>query len=243
MASPYATCDDDGGCGHLHQPDPDTEPVLQGGAILTATGLCAGCAGHVVRALDEMPADYIELSLLLASGESGLTELVSSSAELKVPIRLSIEALQAGLVHEAQAWAEPVAELLGIDWDTDLARHCRPGYLLQRATQLLAHGIGTLLTLPAMEYRDHATGEWVERDGIAGALELLRLHGLVRFVGGKTKLIHPLPAPCPRCEYMTLVRHNGSEVVQCETCGVRWPESDYHRLTLILAEDYREYAA
>lgn len=242
MAGAYAACSYDEGCGHLHA-DETTE--LRGGAILTPEGLCEGCTRRVASALAELPTDYVELNLLLASGESGIfSDMVTGTRELPIPIRVSVEALQASIVHETQAWAEPVAERLGVDWDTARVAHCRPGHTLQRASQLLANAVGTLLALPAQEYRHHSTGEWHELDGIDGAIELLRLHDLVRFVAGKTKLVHRLPAPCPRCERMSLVRHNGSEVVQCEGCGVRWGFDDYTRLTLILAEDYRaEYAA
>lgn len=241
MANPYATCDIEGGCGHLHQPDPDAEPVFEGGPILTTAGLCFACTRRVAGSIADIPTDYVELSLLLASGESGLTDvIVSGSEELKVPIRVSIEALQAAMVHEATSWAEPVAEQLGIDWDTEQAKHSRPGFRLQRATHLLANSVDALVTLPDQEYRAGRDCEWVTRDGIDGALELLRLHSLVRFAVGKAKLVHELPAPCPRCEALTLVRHNGDDQVQCESCGLRWVEKDYVRLTLVLAEDYQD---
>lgn len=239
MPAQYARCDVEGGCGHLHEPDEAAE--LEGGPILTHAGLCDACARRVEQALAELPVDYVELHHLLASGESGLTEvIVSGSEELKVPLRLSVEALQSSMVHESVSWAEPVAERLGIDWDSDAAKHSRPGFVLQRASRLLGNALDALLALPGQEYRHHSSGEWVERDGIGGALELLRLHDLTRFAAGKTKLIHRLPAPCPRCEAMTLVRHNGDDQVQCEQCGVRWPEKDYRRLTLVLADDCRD---
>jgi len=87
-------CDVEGGCGYLHEPSAAHGPTeLEGGPILDLAGLCRACSGRVIRALDEYPLDYAELGLLLASGESGLTEQVSSSSELRVPIRVSIEAL------------------------------------------------------------------------------------------------------------------------------------------------------
>lgn len=230
-------CDLDGGCGHLHPEAPDFE----GGPILSESGLCEACTARVSRALAELPLDYVELNLLLGSGESGIfSDMVLFSRELQVPIRVSVEALQASMAHETQAWAEPVAERLGIDWDTDRTSMCRPGFTLQRAAGLLTNGLGTLLGLPAQEYRHHSSGEWVERDGIAGALELLHLHELTRFAAGKTKLVHKLPTPCPQCEREALCRHNGTEHVVCEGCGSVWPNDQYKRLCLVLAEDYRD---
>jgi hypothetical protein len=232
-----AECDVEGGCGSVGL----DAPKFEGGAIITPTGLCEACAMRVLRSLEELPLDYTELSLLLASGESGITsDVIMGSKELQVPIRVSIEALQASMVNETQVWALPTARKLGIAWDANVGLECRPGWVLDRAVRLLARALDTFLALPGRTYRYALDAEPVTRDGIGGALELMRMHDLVRFAAGKTKLIHQLPSPCPRCEHMTLVRHNGVEHVTCETCGVRWPEADYQRLTLILAEDYRD---
>jgi len=238
-----AVCDIEGGCGSVQEPD--AEPVFEGGAIMMAEGLCMACTDRVVSALEQLPLDYTELHFLLASGESGITsDMVMGSKELQVPIRVSIEALQASMVHETQAWAEPIAERLGVDWDTDKVHHCRPGFVLQRAARLLANSITPFLNLPEQEYRHHSTGEWVERDGIDGALELMHMHDMVRFAAGKTKLIHRLPTPCPRCQRLSLVRHNGADVVECESCPriarAIWTEKDYKRLSLVLADDWSD---
>lgn len=209
---------------------------------MTTVGLCEACTWHVVRALREMPTDYTELHLLLASGETGITsDMVMGSRELQVPIRVSIEALQASMLHELQAWAEPAAERLGIAWDTGQVRHCRPGWVLQRCSQLLGRSVDVLLDLPEQEYRYAMDSDWIVRDGIGGALELARMHDMVRFAAGKTKLVHRLPTPCPRCERETLCRYNGTEHVICESCAAFWPNDQYKRLCLVLAEDYREF--
>lgn len=232
-------CDTEGGCGHLH-----SAPKLEGGPILDAVGLCEACANLVAKALGELAMDYTELHFLLASGESGIfSGMVLFSRELQVPIRVSVEALQSSMVREASWWAALVAEALGVTWSQRQMRACRPGFVLQRAAGLLSSSMDTLLRVPMNTYRHHSTGDWIERDGIDGALELFRLHELVRLAAGKTKLIHKLPAPCPRCERMSLVRHNGCEHVTCEGCGLRWDEQNYQRLCLVLAEDYREFAA
>jgi hypothetical protein len=213
-----AECDVEGGCGSVGL----DAPKFEGGAIITPTGLCEACAMRVLRSLEELPLDYTELSLLLASGESGITsDVIMGSKELQV-------------------WALPVARKLGIAWDANVGLECRPGWILDRAVRLLTRALDTFLALPERTYRYALDAEPVTRDGIGGALELTRMHDLVRFAAGKTKLIHELPTPCPRCEHMSLARHNGTDHVVCENCGVRWPEDQYKRLTLVLAEDYRD---
>lgn len=234
-------CSIEGGCYAEHEKP--VEPVFEGSPILVAIGLCEACTTRVTRALSELPLDYTELHFLLGSGESGIaSDIVVFSKELQVPIRVSVEALQASMVHETQAWAEPVAERLGVDWDNEQMKHCRPGFVLQRAANLLVNGIGVFLGLPDQEYRHHSSGEWVERDGIEGALQLLHLHDMVRFAAGKTKLIHRLPTPCPRCQQKSLVRYNGADVIECESCPkiarAIWSEQDYRRLSLVLADDW-----
>jgi hypothetical protein len=231
-----AQCDIEGGCGSVQ-----TDVVFEGGPIINQAGLCEGCIRSVIRALEELPLDYTELHFLLASGESGITsDVVMGSSDLKVPIRVSIEALQASMVHEVQAWAEPLAEKLYISWDTSVIRLARPGWILQKATNLLANSMTMFLLLPEQEYRYAMDAQWVTRDGIGGALELLRMHDLVRFAAGKTKLIHELPTPCPRCDRKTMVRHNGTDHVTCETCALRWPEAQYKRLCLVMSGDYED---
>lgn len=232
-----AECDVEGGCGSAQT----GAPRFEGGAILAPAGLCEACYRRVDRALEELPLDYVELNFLLASGESGITsDVVMGSRELQIPMRVSIEALQASMVHEVSVWSIPLARKLGVTWDASQGLNCRPGWLLGRGLKLLRGGLDTFLTLPARTYRYALDTQPVTRDGIGAALELMRMHDLVRFAAGKTKLVHKLPSPCPRCERMTLVRYNGTEHVTCESCGVRWPEKDYTRLTLVLAEDYRD---
>lgn len=230
-------CSVEGGCGHLHLKG----KVEVGARIQQARGLCLSCIAHAEDAITGLVHDYVELETLLGvAGSQMVSDMVSSTRDLPVPLRLSIIDLQMGIVHEAVSWAEPVAERLGIDWDTQSARDSRPGPQLQRALNLLARSVSVLLNLPVQDYRSWRNGDWAERDGVAGALELLDLHSLVRAVAGRSKLVHDLPAPCPRCDQSTLVRHNGDDHVQCELCRAEWAEEDYKRLCLVVADDYQD---
>lgn len=236
-----AECDQPGGCGHLHV------ERMQGGAILEPAGLCEACTTQVERTLPDLPLSYVELELLLSSGSSGITgDIVTSTRDLPIPIRVSVEGLMAAMVFEAETWAEQLAEHVGVRWDTEKTRHCRRGFVLQRAARLLSVMVPTLLRLPEAEYRPAKDAPWIVRDGIGAALELHRLHGLVRFASGQTKLVHNLPAPCPRCERMSLVRRNGSDLVECELCPRKerawWSIDEYKRLTLVLAGSWRDEA-
>jgi len=215
--------------------------LLLGATIHTEAGLCLTCTRIVTDAITELPADYVALTGALERGSSRMVELVSASPEQPCPIRIDVAALRDEIVRIATTWAEPVADLLGIRWDTQaVASHTRPAVALDRACRILAASIPALLNLRGVEVQTWADNGWywqfAPTDGIDGALELLRLHEVTRAALGRTRLVHQLPAPCPNidCGEMRLVRENGSAQVDCEACGRVYPEEDYRWLTLIL---------
>lgn len=257
-AAYQAPCTVSGGCGHLHQDRrcrraercagaEKTVAGKLGARILTDDGICLPCTTRTTEAIAALPADYVDLERGLQRGTVGLAELVAATPDLPAPLQVNLAALAAELVRVAITWAEPVAERLNIDWDSRLmGGHARPGYALQRAARLLALNMPVLLALRDIEvlvWADNGRYHRVEPcDGITGALEMLELHHLTRTALGLTRLTHRLPAPCPRCDRMTLVRDNGGEDVRCQQCRISWPYEDYQRLTLILAADLRHTA-
>lgn len=236
---PNYPCTVSGGCGHLHKP----VPAKVGGRIHAEDGLCPTCTRVTAYAISELPRDYVNLTEALQHGDAGLVELVVASKDLPVPVRVNVAALRTDIVRVAVTWAEPVAEKLRIDWDSTLMdRHARSGFVLQRASRLLARNMPVLLALRDVEiqvWADNGTYSNIEpRDGLDGATELIDLHHIARAALGHTKLVYQLPAPCPNCDYLALVRDNGDGYVHCRNCRLEWPEEDYRRLTLVIAADY-----
>jgi hypothetical protein len=245
-------CSVEGGCGHLHKERIET----LGARIAAPEGLCAVCAGRVEQDIAHLPGDVAELTVLLAATGSGGGNggKVRSTPTPPVPIRVGIEAVRAEIDHELQCWAEPVAEALGIDWDTNAQQHSRLGVRVQKAARLLASAVPTLLALPAQEHMAWDDGEpvwdddgWhdtVTRDGISGALHLMELHRRVFSVAGRTRLVHRLTGPCPWCSQRTLTRENGADVVRCESDQCRGravPERYYDWLAAVVtAEEKRQ---
>jgi len=70
---------------------------------------------------------------------------------------------------------------------------------------------------------------------------LLRLAGKSERTLQTTRLIHHLPAPCPKCDQVRLYRESGDDAVQCGQCGARWCEDDYRRLVHILAYEIQSH--
>lgn len=66
-----------------------------------------------------------------------------------------------------------------------------------------------------------------------------RLVSDVDRVLGLDRLVHRLPAPCPRCDGMTLARIDGDELVRCSRCRAGWTAAEYRRLVLVLADELR----
>lgn len=260
---PFKPCDVDGGCGHLHREEHrcrraercfDVQTIegvgkkKRAGALINVqNGLCMACTAQVTRAIEELPEDYTDLMVHVGRGDTAGGEKVAGSRDLPVPISVGVHDLAAAIVTEAATWAELVAERLNVDWDSDaMDHHARPGFVLNRATRILTTSVSVLLALQPTDVPEWADNGWYynfgTRDGIDGATTMLELHQRARAALGKTKLTHRLPAPCPSCDHLTLVRQNGADHVDCQHCHRTWTEQDYQRLTIVLANDYQESA-
>jgi len=55
-------------------------------------------------------------------------------------------------------------------------------------------------------------------------------------------LVHHLPAPCPNCDTLGLIRHDGQDEVKCSFCGVSWQAYEYDRLVHVLAWEQENLA-
>ncbi|RZT87480.1 hypothetical protein EV383_4405 [Pseudonocardia sediminis] len=266
-------CARDRRCGDRQRVQgPDGRPIKAKGHLVyvgvpinTDRGLCTICTQTVRNEIPHLAADWRELATLIAAGGDTTGEVVSSSRDLPVPIRLSVEALMRDIDVETTLWAEQVAEALGQDWDIEAAWTSRARIRVERAVSVLTNTTDTLTQLPAIDRDVYRGGErvrvwrpdpeggdvlstgatgWHEytywaQDGLDAALRMLDLHDRTRILAGRGELVHKLPAPCPnpRCGRLTLVRPNGKDHVECETCHERWAEEDYKRLTDILASD------
>lgn len=200
----------------LCPPSRDPYPVVR-------AGMCQSCLDATQRRITELPELYVGLYTALARQQTGLGEHVSGSHTPPTPIRVDIHDLMIGTVaylvelevrvREVARLAEPVAS-------NDAAA-------LARACRLLTNHSNVLFAL---------------NDAGEHAAAIHQLHKQARSILGHTRLTHQLPAPCPRCDLLTLVRENGADNVHCQNCYITYPEADYQRLCLVLASDHREGA-
>lgn len=234
-----------------------TRTIRVGAPLQVDRGLCRVCHDVTATAISNLDDDYWQLYAVIGTDQSVATsgDIVTGSRELPIPLRPSVRDLAARMVTLAITWAEPVAALAGIDWNHELvANHTRPHAALAKAIGVLRYNTSRLIDHGPIETRcwtvidDVPYSAYEKRDGIDAAIEFCRLHDRAQQTLGLTDLVHRLPAPCPRCStedvtVMALVRENGGNEVYCRRCNASFPEDDYKRLTLILAQDYDQKAA
>lgn len=114
-------------------------------------------------------------------------------------------------------------------------------YTVLDALELVEANLDALLMAPPTEHmawsRDGTEFDHVVFDGPQLALQLVDLHRRARVLAGVARGRDRMPVPCPRCESAELGRWHGEDTVNCLACGSIWTESDYRRLTLVLADD------
>lgn len=258
-SDPHARrCARRGDCPGYERVQVDTDAgertIRIGAPLQTERGLCRVCRDITGAAIDHLENDYWRLYAAIGVDQaitSSDTDPVAGSRELPIPIRPAVRDLAARIATLAVTWAEPIAEHMGIDWDPDLIHnHTRPHAALAKALGVLRYNTHRLIDHDPIEMRcwtvvdDTPYSTFEQRDGIDAALEFCRLHDRAQDTLGLTELVHRLPAPCPRCStedvaVMALVRDNGGAEVYCRRCNASYAESDYKRLTLILADDIK----
>lgn len=133
------------------------------------------------------------------------------------------------VVQWACAWEEIFRKLLGAQTPQEPSWGARRGAALSDATRWLHANVGPVLACDA----------WASVDF---GHELAELVGRLVRGAGVDRLVHHLPLPCLRCDRLALVRHDGSETVECRACGRRWSWDDYDRLAGAYAHVVRQEA-
>lgn len=230
-------------------PDGDSARIRTPAWATTPNGLCRMDVTLAHRAIQQLPADYWELSVLLGKTARPMGTYASSSRDLAVPIRLNVEALQAAIVVELDIWAAPVAEYSGMTY-TEAGRtshHVRyaSGWITGRWPLLLTIPTMTVMRLNGDDERLSGRNPTVtsDEDGVDGALRLLDLHDQVAAVAGRTHRAERMWSPCPRCQRLALERQEGGAHVDCTLCDFREPLEKYEERAKILAAAYGDRTA
>lgn len=217
---------------------------------------CEGCANHIGRVFDRLPAVWDALALLVrVRDREESTAKVALTPDPGVPLNVTADAKLAQLMelYDVAVFvldcAQPGA---GFPFDAQnragLLR--APAVWVQRWDRSgEVHGEEPWSwTKPAPRTyvpRDRAGDELngrgrrlVQMSGADVALELWGLHDAVRgyFGGRKRDQRKHYPMPCHGCGARTLYREYGQELIKCIRCptksepGRGWTEEQYHRL-------------
>lgn len=195
--------------------------------------VCPGCAHRIACDLRDIADLYVRLSLLPAVNPGRVR--VTGSREAPLPLAVDVLDLtmpaRGGTIHDQhgdQTGYIPVASELD-QWVDDWREHLGRGERRPEppTVVVLADWLGKRLD----DCLDHpAIDEF--------ALDMRRLRQTLRRVSGDGPARpERLPAPCPRCDVIALVR-DGDEV-RCRMCPERMGEDEYATWVGRLAQSAR----
>lgn len=204
--------------------------------------VCPGCRSRLSGWLRELPNLYADLEarddVLRSSGGFGW---VSGTHEAPVPIRVDATDLtmpaRRGAVVDAdhdQIGHLPVAAILD-SWADDWRMHRRRGEgPPEPLVPTLCRWLGDRLEDAADDHP--AIGDFADE-----------LRGIRSVLYGQLGLFdvpdYKQGVKCRSCDALDLVRHSGSEFVECNSCGLLLSPSEYSDWTGLLAAEAKRRAA
>ncbi|WP_131813040.1 hypothetical protein [Mycolicibacterium fortuitum] len=190
---------------------------------------------------------------------AGGGDKVHLTREAAIPINTATEALMSRIVETTTRAAEMVSDAMNMEPRTWPAN---PSAALRLAVRILEPTLPVLIAVEpqaAMVWSRTPNGdegwehngqptELIEQSGLDMALELLEIGRLVGVQLGKSHLRHELPGPCSAwderakrfCGAYTVGRDNGSDFVDCTTCGTRWPSEHFPILVRLQLNEIQE---
>lgn len=193
-----------------------------GGGETAAGGVCQACADRTRDDLEALPWLYYRLHQLLLPGQAALSDIAGGTADPPAPLRISVLSLLSDTRFIVVTWHGRLLARYG-------SRH-RPDPRSVTHRQFGVSARWLARAWPAASAGPDAAA--LSSDVEAAARRARRAAGL-------TKLVHRLPAPCPRCGRGRLARVSGETVVRCLRCRETWTEQQYAWLVQVLAAEVR----
>lgn len=197
-----------------------------GNPTLTTNGMCDHCRRRYRRLLDRIVIDYVTIRATMPKGP------VTTDADTRQAPRGSREP-----GHPAQ-WASDTARRIADTLDDiseglrDHLTHLPPpprsnaeGRRVDHAHATLVARLDDLCTYPGAR---------------ASAVELVTLHGQVRWALGHGGARRALPTPCPDCGIFPVfrtVRMDRSDTIECDACGRVIRDVEYGLYTRMIVDD------
>ena len=200
-------------------PAPKCRDKADGNPTLVSTPMCPFHTRKFTEAIREFPSLYAQLHFAILDGTATIDGdvNVTGSKAISAPINTHARALQEDML--AVTRDAEVHYRLRKGWSSNYRCGLEVDRLADRCKWLAAHYEGVL-----------------EADADYGVRVLKIKHG-ARSLLGLGRLLHRLPAPCPECDCLALVRESGSSSVECRACGYSMAEESYGLLARVLAAD------
>ncbi|MEV8372979.1 hypothetical protein AB0P21_09595 [Kribbella sp. NPDC056861] len=184
--------------------------------------VCDGCAERGRADIAGLPRRYAALRVALRyRGTAG--EKISGPGFASSP---PLRAAALSCMEDLTAWATLTDSKVreAMSWRSRPYNMMRPAKALVEASQ-------SLLTLwhRALIYEP----------GIVAVDGSFRLRVRADQILGWSRLVHRLPAPCPYCDTLTLVRDDGKDFVRCTACRRNWREAEYRLFVRMLVDEAR----
>lgn len=195
----------------------------EGNPRLTEDTICESCRRRYLRVLDWLAEDYETIAATMPQPVAGGAGRRGKAISFGHPAAWASDTL-ALIADVLNAIEDNLREHNGHGTAPDPER-TREVFRVSHALRYLTDHLEDLCTFP---------------DAGDSAGELVDLHR-VAYVGlGMARFREKLPVPCqaPECDARQLFREVGR--IYCAECGDSWPEENYPRLTLIIADEIRD---
>lgn len=212
------------------------------------------CLSASERAVPLLVRDYADLEQHLPLSSSRGDGQPSGSGELRVPLNLSVEALQRKIHAVLTVWEEVARDFARL---YDAPRLARPGAAVQRAAEVLAPRVRLLASIPSVTVLDYPDVDetetfrlggirYAEVPGWRGVMDLARLHRQAVAAQGLTdarpELCSGVPCKNPDCDLQALYRDPGEDTVHCGACGWRYTAEEYRDWTRLVSASVKQEA-
>lgn len=218
--------------------DPDS------GELIGAFGPRAFCAAdetEIRRALADLPTVYAELREIIGDPATGVDEtaLRVRRAAPSVPLRVDIDAVLTSIEATVFMWEDRVRASLGAPpapyagWDRRAER-------LAGACRLLGDRLALLLSLPLACMRVPEGMDY--RGGADAGLDILHVHERAERLARPHRPTFLIPAHCPSCGAVGLLRRGGEDDAHCRSCRTTIGPAEYQDAVRVRAEQARAEA-
>jgi ribosomal protein L37AE/L43A len=182
--------------------------------------VCRSCSGTGFAALAGLPHRYVNLRMSLRPGSATGERVSGAGFGTRPPVKQAALNTMGDIASFLREAEREVRGLLRMR--PQITTGVRESVMMIRAVTTLSTSWELAMPL--------APAPWI----IGTAIRRSRQ---ANHVLGWDRLVHRLPAPCPYCDTLTLIRRDGDSLVRCTICHRSWIEAEYRHFVRMLVEE------